>query len=239
MKKQNDEITMRNLIKVFVPKLWIIVIAAIVFAVATGVISAVQEDTYTSEGKYMMNKLNMENPDDMIGLNTSEVEAMGIMINSIQEMIDTDNFARKVITELNESSKWTGSVSTKELREMMTIVRVGNDTTCFYLEITSGDKNLSYAVAEVAGELLIAEYERINKYAVSIDRIDDPVVAKEANDKYIVRNSIIAFVAGVILSALVIFIIFKLDIIIRSKDMLEEYIDLPVLGAIPRLEQVE
>lgn len=239
MNKQNDEFTIRNLIKVFLPKLWIIALVAVVLASAVGVISAIQEDTYTSEGKYMMNKLNMEDPDNMIGLNTSEVEAMGIMINSIQEMIDTDNFAKKVIATLSESGRWTSPLSTNELREMMTIVRVGNETTCFYLEITSNDKELSFAVAEVAGELLVAEYERINKYAVSIARIDDAALAKQPNSKNIVRNAIIAFLVGAVLSSLVIFIIFKFDVVIRSKDMLEEYIDLPVLGVIPRLEQAE
>lgn len=239
MKKQNDEITIKGLVNIFLPKLWIIAMVSIFFAVVAGVFSAVQEETYTSRGKYMMNKISMTDPDAMIGLNSSEVDAMRIMIDSMQQMIDTDNFPKKVIEKLTETGAWTGELNVDELRNMMTVTKIGSETTCYYFSVTSSDPELSAVVATVAGELLIEEYEALHKYAITIGRIDDPTVATSPNSKNIVRNALIAFVAGLLLSMIAIFIISKFDVVIRSREMLEDNFDLPILGIIPRYESKE
>lgn len=240
MEKRNDEITIQKLLKIFVPKLWIIAIVSVLFAVIAGTVSALQSDTYTSQGKYMMNKVNTDSSsDEKIGLNASEVEAMGIMINSMQEMIDTDNFSLKVMAKLEENGVATEYLSVSDLRNIMSITKIGNDTTCYYFAVTSEDPALSFAVAEVAGELLIEEYQKIHNYAIIITRIGDPVLPTAPNSKNIARNAIVAFVAGMLISMLGIFVISKFDVVIRSKEIIEENIDLPILGTIPRLDSEE
>ncbi len=235
MIKKNDEITIQGLWKIFVPKLWIIAIVSILFAAVAGIVSAFQEDMYTSHGKYMINKLPSDPDVDKIGLNTSEVEAMGIMINNMKEMLDTDNFPLKVMDRL-VGTEWEGKLTIADLQSMMTITQIVNKNTCYYFEATSDNPELSYAVAEVAGDLLIEEYERIHNYAITVAKIGDPKLPIAPNSKNVVRNGLIAFAAGMLLTVLVVFIIAKFDVIIRSKEMIEENIDIPILGVIPRLE---
>ena len=50
MKKRNEEVTFKDILDVFIPKIWIIAIAAVVLAVVMGAYSAFfVEDTYTTK----------------------------------------------------------------------------------------------------------------------------------------------------------------------------------------------
>ena len=54
-----------------------------------------------------------------------------------------------------------------------------------------------------------------------------------------VRNTAIGFIGGALFAMAVIFIVFKLDVLVRSKERLEECFDIPVIGVIPRLETMD
>ena len=52
MKKKNEELTFKDIISVFIPKIWLILIVAIVFGAVMGVYSVVfKGDTYTASYK--------------------------------------------------------------------------------------------------------------------------------------------------------------------------------------------
>jgi capsular polysaccharide biosynthesis protein len=56
------------------------------------------------------------------------------------------------------------------------------------------------------------------------------------NDKNLMRNTVIGFMVGVVLSMVAIYLYSVLDIVVRDKKKLEDNLDLPVLGVIPRYE---
>ena len=74
------------------------------------------------------------------------------------------------------------------------------------------------------------------KYAVTIDLKDDPALPTSPDSKNVVRNAVIGFAGGFLLAALAVFVISKLDVVVRSREKLEDNFDMPVLGVIPRLE---
>ncbi len=236
MKKQTDEITIKGLINIFLPKLWLIILIAVLFGAAFGGYSAfMKKDTYTSSGKYMMSKINYTEVYEKTGLTSSEVDAMQLMIANMQEIVDTNRFANKVIERLKSDYDITRELTAAQIRPMMKVVLSGESTTCYYMRVTSDDPEISKAVAEVAGALLVEDYKE-TKYAVTIDLKDDPTLPASPDGKNVVRNAIIGFAGGFLLAALAVFVISKLDVVIRSREKLEDNFDLPVIGVIPRLE---
>ena len=236
MKKQSEDITIKGLINIFLPKIWLIAIVSIVLAAVLGGYSVIfEEDTYTSKGKFMMSKINMSDNDAQTGLNANEFQAMQMMIANAQEIINTNKFAGKVLDRLEEQGSPI-DVSVNQLKNMMSVSLSGEETTCYYFSVTSTDKSLVQPVAKCAGELLIEEYGRMTKYAITIEEIDAPLVPGVPNGKNTVRNAIIGFAGGVLLSMLAVFIVSRFDVIIRSREKIEETLALPILGVIPRLE---
>lgn len=238
MKKQNDEITIKSLVDVFVPKLWIIVLVSMLFAAILGGYSYfLKGDTYTSSEKYMVSKFNYSDAEAATGLTTAEIAAMQGMIANAQEIIDTKSFARKVIAKLHEKYNRTdiGEADVSRIRNMMSVSLASDVTTCYYFVVTSPDKDLAYQVASVAGELLVEKYGE-TKYAIEITCLEEAEMPGAPNGKHVKRNTAIGFAAGFVLMVLVVFLSSRFDIIIRSREKIEENFDIPILGAIPRIE---
>jgi len=358
MRKQNDEITVRSLLEIFIPKLWIAVIVAVILGIVFGVYSSTKKDTYTSSGLYMFSKTNYNNQDLQTGLTAAEVEAMQAMIANGKVIIDTTKFARSVFAGLMQNNisevsakmangevrevvaqniyygdkvhvayaidatveeansgavsvtyKWTSGDSVtlesaslldtnkvenlykttkkipvytpvvdsdgnpvlddegnqkteitdydeidveypifisvgrtmsesvaRNLRSMMSVSLSSDDTTCYKLNVTTTDPDLARDVAVVAGEELVKIYQFETKYAIEIIQLDDPTVPVAPNSKNVSRNAIIGFVGGLLLSLLVIFVLSRFDVVIRSREKIEESFDVPILGVIPRVE---
>ena len=234
MKKKNEEITLKGLIKIFLPGWWIILIVSILFCAAMGGYSYMQNDTYTSRGKFMVVKVNMSDNTAQTGLNEGEIKAMQAMVSNFSEIIDTENFAKQVVDKLLEVHNI--QLSTGQVKSMMSVSLSGQDTTCYYFTVKANSPVFAHAVADVAGQLLVQEYQEMTKYAINIEKIDDPTVPVNRDGKNTMRNCIIGFVAGVFVSMILVFVINRFDVVVRSRDKIEENFNLPILGVIPRLE---
>ena len=117
MKKKNDEITLKGLVKIFLPCWWIILVVSIIFSAALGVYSSMQKDTYTAKGKFMVVKVNMSDNSAQTGLNEGEIKAMQAMVANFSEIINTDKFAKSVVDKLGEVVKDV-KLSTGEIKNI-------------------------------------------------------------------------------------------------------------------------
>ena len=83
MKKQNEELTLKDILNIFLPKLWFLVLVAVVCAAVLGAMTAMKKNTYTAESTFMMVKVPVSNSEATnTGLNAAEIEAMQKMISS-------------------------------------------------------------------------------------------------------------------------------------------------------------
>ena len=234
MKKQNDEITIKGLIDIFLPKLWIIALFSLVVAMIFGGYSYfLKTETYTSKAEYMVVKIPSNANADKTGVNMQEVEAMQHMVANARQIIHTQDFCERVLKSMERDD-----LTPKQIMNMLTITLSGDNTTCYYLAVTSPDAKISLEVAKVAGEHLTEEFKDMG-YAINIKQIETPKEAQAPNPKNTIRNTVIGFAAGFIVSLLVIFIIDKFDVVIRTREKIEDNFDLPILGVIPRLEPDE
>lgn len=243
MKKKQDEISIKDLINIFLPKAWIIVIVAVAFAAVLGGYSVfLEKDTFTSKSTFVMVKTptqyGSESGNNAIttGLNGAEIEAMQAMIAMSEQIMETNSFLSIIKNELVARDASFSSVTLAELKQMLSIKVVG-EATVFNVSVTSGNSRLSYEVADVVHDMLPEKIEEVfSSYSIKIKDIDPPRVSTRPNNKNTLRNAIIGFAGGALVSMLVIFVVSKLDVVVRSKEKLEDNFDIPVIGVIPHLD---
>ncbi len=233
---KKDEITIKSLAEIFIPKIWIIALVSIILSVVMGLASQfLQSDKYTASGKYMVIKVPYTNSEsETSGLNSGEILAMQGMIANIREIIKTNNFRQDVVEKLGKGDE----LDPASLSGMMTVTLANSETTCYYFDVTTEDPELSKEIAAAGGELLLQKFKGMG-YAIDVLEIDTPVLPNAPDDKNVIRNAAIGFAVGLVASMLVIYIISRFDIIVRSKEKLEENFDIPVLGVIPKPETDE
>lgn len=242
----NDEITIKGLIDIFLPKLWFIVLLAVLFAGVFGFYSLfIKSDTYTSTAKFIMVKVPTKYNDEVTntpqntGINANEISAMQSLIAMSEQVMKTDDFLLDVINELVERDPAYSALTVKQLKSMLSISLDGEGTV-FDLKCISGSSRLSYDVTEVVYSTLPAVIREVfSSYAIMITDIQTPSEAEMPNSKNTTRNTVIGFLAGALLGMVAVFVVSRLDVGIRNKEKIEDNFDIPVIGVIPYLDPMD
>lgn len=243
MKERNEEITIKELIEIFLPKVWVIVLVAVLFAGMLGGYSYfLKDDTYTSTASFIMVKTptqyNQETGTTAIttGLSASEIDAMQSMISMTEQIMETNQYLTSVRDELILRDARYESVTLDYLRKVLSIKVVG-EATVFDLSAITTDPQLSYDISDIVYHTFPDVIkDKFDSYSITIKIIDPPLKANTANSKGVIKNAIIGGLAGAVLSMLIVFVVAKLDIVIRTKEKLEQSFNIPVIGVIPSFE---
>lgn len=238
MSRKNKETTIKDLFEVFLPKLWIILLVGVLFAGIMSVYSIVfKKDTYTASAEIYVYKNNSSTTTTTT--TSGDIAAAEEMVNIYERAIGGDKFMTHVCQALIEKNpayaneKYTPA----RLKGYISISKV-EDTPNFIIKVTTGDKNLSadLAAAIVNDCIATGKLEEIlkNNHASSVIEAPKDANSIAANGKNTVRNAIIAFFVGIILAAVCIWIFASFDVTIRSAKKIEDNIDVPVIGVIPR-----
>ena len=238
--RDNDEITIKGLIDIFLPKLWLIVLLGVVFAGAFGVYSKfLKDDTYTSTAKFIMVKVptkyneEVTNVAQNTGINANEISAMQSLIQMAEQVMKTDDFLMTVKEELVKRDSDYSELTVGNLRSMLSISLDGEGTV-FDLKCVSLSSKLSFDITEIVFSTLPDVIKEVfSSYAIMITDIQTPREAEHANPKNATRNAVIGFMAGALLAMVVVFIVSKLDIAIRNREKIEANFNIPVIGVIP------
>ena len=243
MREQNDEITIKELFDIFLPKLWVIILVAALCAGMLGGYSMfIKEDTYTSTASFIMVKTPTQYGSTTgstaitTGLSASEIDAMQSMIGMTEQIMKTNQYLTQVKEALVEKDPKYENISTKYLKGVLSIKVVG-EATVFNLSTITNDPQLSYDIADVVYHTLpdvIRNY--YEEYSISIKVIDPPLKAASRNARGTFKNAFIGGLAGGVIAMLAVFVISKLDIVIRSKEKIEQSFKIPVIGVIPSFD---
>ena len=240
MKKQNDEITVKDLVSIFIPKLWIIVVSAVVLGVLFGGYALVfKKDTYTSRATFMLSR------DNSSTISSSDIELSYRVIENLEIVLFSRDFLDSAVAEdINQRYEKDGiRTGFEELKRVFKVVKSG-ETSVFSIEVTTTSAVKSHIIAKsLVSHLVTAEdgtpapikdflpnaYSKIN-----IKTIESPLPASAKNDKGVVTSAVIGALLGAVVSMVVIFIVNRFDIVVHDRKKLEEYFDFPILGVIPR-----
>ncbi|MBQ2794232.1 MAG: hypothetical protein IKL79_04105 [Clostridia bacterium] len=237
MKKTKEEFNIRDIVSIFLPKLWIIVSVALVLALLLGFYSAfLKTDTYSSTATMLVSN-------DATSLNNSVLDVSTEMVKRCEIIIFSDEFLQKIITDVkadeNYSSEWRLSVSF--VKGVLSMKQRG-DTEFFDITVTTEDSVLSYTIVNAVAKRIESDLPELLPYDSKYIRtgtVNHAVPALNPDSKHTVRNSVIGFAAGAILSMVAVFVCTMFDVTIRDKKKIEDNFDIPVLGVIPKFEVEE
>ena len=227
MNKKSEGISIGDLVNIFLPKIWIIVIVAMLFGFAMGAYSLfIKDKTYTSE-------VTFDIPIGYVNINISELEFSQKLVDKYHETIQLKPFVRSVYDKVlaDERYQECEDVLTTSLISDSLTFRQRGDTTLFTIRVTTTDNKLSYIIAEQVKNALTESKDEDELYVVA-----HPEQPTSPNSKNTVRNTLLGVILGMVLSMAVIFVASILDITVRDRKKLEDSFDYPILGVIPRYE---
>ena len=224
MKKKNEELSFKDLLAIFVPKLWIIAIVSVLCSAVLGLYSGlIKKDTYTASSVMYVYK-------DSTSINYNDAQIAETMVDIYRYWLFSENMLAKIVNALPADYDQY-NVTTDLVRGALSFSNQKNGL--FKISVTTSNPQLSFALMECVENIAPVEFRGINSQ-LGIEIADStPRVPKYPDSKNVVQNSIIGFVAGAFISALVIWIFSAFDTTIDSKKKIEESFDIPVLGVIP------
>ncbi len=232
MKKTKEEFDIRDIVSVFIPKLWIIVAVSLILALVLGGYSAlIKTDTYSSTATMLV-------ANDATNLSNAVLDVSTEMVKRCEIIIFSDVFLQMIITDIKASDNynpdWKLSVS---FVKGSVVMKQLDNTEYFDITVTTEDSRLSYAIATAISKRIESDLPESLPYDSKYirTRITNPAVpAISPDSKHTVRNTLIGFAAGAVLSMVAIFVCAIFDVTIRDKKKIEDNFDIPVLGVIPK-----
>ena len=238
MKKTKQEFNIKDILSIFIPTIWIIVLVAIVFASLTaGYLTLFKDDTFSSSvTMYVANEANATLNTGVIDVSTAMVERCGVAILSKSFLQDVIGYIESDEDYLEHESEWKRYMTVNYLKGVIKIKQL-KDTEYFDITVTTHDKKLSYVIVsavDTAVQNRLTEYLPYDSKYIRTRTINSAVPAINPDSKHTLRWTAVAFFAGAVLSMLVIFVYSQFDVTIRDKKKLEDAFDIPVVGVIPR-----
>ena len=231
MKKQNDEINLKDLIGIFVPKMWLILVVSILLSAVLGVYALfLQQDSYTSKASIMVSKSNSTS------INASDIDLSSMVIENLEAVIFSTKFMGIVGEDI--AVKYGYPLTAKYLNSVVKLSPNGKTAT-FDITVTTDNAEKSWAIAEAVTEHIMGKtlfnILPANFGVITMSRYEDPELGTK-NDKGVLTNLLIGFLVGAVVSMVVIYVMTIFDVVIHDRKKLEDNFDLPVLGVIPRYD---
>ena len=233
MVKRNEEFSIKELINLFLPKIGIILVVALLVSSLLGIYSAfVKEDTYTSSSQLHVIKSTSSQ------ISASDIDFVSKVIDDYKILIKTDMFLNFVVDEINSNDiainkGW--KIDRDFVKSHMSTTAITDDI--LQISVTTNDQDKSYLVAKAVSEVIKDRSHELFAFGDTLTvKIVNDASRAAMNSKNVVRNVVIGFVAGAVGCMLIIFIRSLFDVAIRDKKKLEESFGLPIIGIIPRYD---
>lgn len=214
------ELTASKIVKVIFSHIWIILICAILLGAAGYAYSHYYiPPTYTSSMKLMVTSQDTMS-------NYSEITTMRRMVNTYVEMLDSRDFYQIIKEEcdLNYSSSQLKSMITYTTKE---------DSEAFTATVVTLDPDECSKIIQCLDEQ-VHKYVSQKYNKLTITSVESPNTPYKTSNT--VRNAVLAFLAGLMLSAAAVVIWNEFDVRIKSEEDLRARYNIPVLGVVPTFD---
>lgn len=241
MRKRNEEFSLKELINIFMPKLWLILIVALVCGSLMAFYSAIiKDDTYTSTTRIHVTKEMTYGYDYAV----SDVDFATSYLETYKMVLTIPDFLNSVLVHLGEEhasyelhegeyerngwnkltpDKIRGYISCESEQDILTVT------------VTTGDPLLSRALADSIAHVFTQE--DVLAYPEDVVKVKVLQIAKapiSPNSRNVLINTLIGVVIGAVISMAFVFVLNMFDVVIHDKKKIEDSFDIPILGVIPR-----
>ena len=241
MRKRNDEFSLKELINIFIPKLWLISIVALIFGSAMTVYSSVlKDDTYTSTTRIHVTKEMSYGYDYAV----SDVDFATSYLETYKMVLTIPDFLNNVLAHLEEThvsyERYDGEYEDLGWNEL-TPDKIKNFISCdsqqdiITITVTTGHPILSRALADSIA--YVFTQEDVLAYPDDVVNVKILQIAKtpsSPNSRNVLLNTMIGVAIGTVISMAIVFVMDMFDVIIHDKKKIEDTFNIPILGVIPR-----
>lgn len=223
--EQEIEIDLREIAGLLLNRLWVLILSGILLGTCVGIYTrASYVPMYTSTAKlYIVGSTGI----DLSNLSSFQIGTQLTM--DYIEFIQSRPLLEDVIDELELDMNYEG---------LLGLVKVENpeNTRILKLSVTLPDrkktKEIVNKVAEIA-QVRIAEITKMDQPSIYEQGVNGTLSVTS----HFTRNTILGFVAGIVLASFVIVVIHMMDDTIKTSEDLEKYLGLITLGTIPLAEE--
>ena len=212
-----------------IKKRWIIIVAITLTAtIISGIISFfVIDPVYEASTKVFVGKEENDNA----AYNSSEINMYQQLLQTYAQAIKTKDLVNRAISGL----KYDG-LEARNVVESLTVNPISN-TQILQIKYQSKDPNEAKDVLKsVTDEFIVTAKELVpNGNVRIIEEVELPENPVSPNKK---MNIAIAFLLGLMVSVGLVFLLEYLDNTYKNKEQLEKDLGIPVLGAIPDVENL-
>lgn len=236
---EKREFSLIDVLQLLRKRWWIILLCSMLVAVGSGFLSMyTYKPTYSSSVSFYVSDSNSNDEQSSASEDVSQVNYALKAVKNYMELLKSDDFMEEI------SEAYEAKYPKEWERQNYRIARLSDslvftateDTFIFTVEVTTRNKSDSYRIAQLVEELAPERIKTMtNRDALEVN--DSARVASQpSNSNHRVRNALIGFLLGAILSFLVVFIIDISDARIKNEEDVTENYPFPLLGTIPNFE---
>ncbi len=221
---EDDEITidLTELIQAVWSRIYIVIIAGIVCAVAAFVVTEVFiTPEYTSETKvYVLSRQS-----DDSNLTYNDIQISNQLVNDYMELVNSRPVLEKTISILNLD------MEPEQLSKMVSS-QAADDSRILSIYVKSPDPVEAKEIADAIREAVAVQITDIMD-AESVNTVEEASLPTSPSSPNVLRNTVFGGAAGVLIAIAIIVLVTILDDTIKTPDDVEHYLGLNVLASIP------
>ena len=228
MMKQNEEvqIDLKRLVDALLRKAWALILAAVLGAsIALGGTALFITPQYQSSAMFYVNNGSLSIGNASLSLSAGDISAS-------RGLVDTYIVILKTRETLNDVIDYAGVDMTYDQLSGMISAAAVDDTEIFRVTITHPDPETAQKLADAVSHIFPKRIDRIIE-STSAQVVDSAVIPSKPSSPSYTQNTLLGFVIGLVLVAVVVVIRELLDISIRVEEDITRVCTHPVLATVP------
>lgn len=227
-----DTIDLIKLAKLLIKKVWILILSGIICAaIAFGYSHYYLKPLYTSTSRIYINNSSVEGYENKVS--AADISAAEALVNNVVAIIKSGTVINSVYEDIGEEL----DISSPTIIEDMIDATVVTDTVMIDISVKTTDPEKSQKLCDSIVKVSQKRIEEIiEKSGVSI--VDEPNLPEGKSFPITKKYVLMGLLIGLFLSAGAIITIDIVDSRISSaKDLKDYFPEIPVIGAIPKMEE--
>lgn len=225
-----EEIDIKELFKMFMKKLYVIIIVTIIGAAAGFVYSKYAvKPMYKSTTSFVLSKANGQENIQTSAITQSDITLNQKLVSTYREIVKSKTIAKKVIDKLELN------MSEDSFMKNIT-VSSKDDTELILITVSNRDPQIAASIANALVEVFkekVTEVYKIENLAI----IDVAEPSTRPYNTGTVKNIALFAMAGLVASCGILFIVFYFDNTVKRQDEIENLLGIPVIAAINKYNE--
>jgi len=222
-----EEINLKELFAYMLSKILIIVIITVVLVIGSFIYrDYFKTPMYESYTTIVLTRSVVSSEEDDLGITQNDILLNQKLVATYREIIKSRRILERVIDDLELN------MTTNELKSRITVSNE-QDTELIRISVSDDDPEAAKNIADCIARVFSNEITKI----YSIKNISVIDYARESNSPYNispVKETVIAFLIGIVLGCGIVFVMYYFDTTIKSAEEVEKKLNLPVLGMVPK-----